>query len=238
MNPLQWFSRRQHSGLDAHQMQRRDALPPAQALDDTPLDQARMVVVDLETSGLNTQRDKVLSIGAVVVENAAVDMGSQYECTLYRADHRVTESVLIHGIAPSAIAQGTAPEDALLDFMEFSSQAVFLAFHAAFDQRMLSRSLKQDLGYRLQHCFIDVAEVAPMLCPDAQVGRGGLDDWQAYFGLINSQRHNAAADALATAEITLILLHKARMQGIHTLAELHARLGHWRKLKQARLGSL
>ena len=79
MNPLQWFSRRQHSGLDAHQLQRRDALPLAQALDDTPLDQGRMVVVDLETSGLNTQRDKVLSIGAVVIENAAVDMGSQYE---------------------------------------------------------------------------------------------------------------------------------------------------------------
>ena len=75
-----------------------------------------------------------------------------------------------------------------------------------------------------------------MLCPDAAVGRGGLDDWQAYFELSNTERHNAAADAMATAEIMLILLSKARAQGIHQLDELHNRLGHWRKLKRARLG--
>jgi len=157
---------------------------------------------------------------------------------LYRADHKVTESILIHGIPPSEIAEGIGAADALLDFMEFSGRCVFMAFHAGFDQRMLRRGLREDLGQRLQHSFIDIAEMAPMLCPDASIGRGGLDEWQTYFHLNNSQRHNAAADALATAEIALILLSKARAQGIHQLDELNIRLGHWRKLKRARLGGV
>lgn len=238
MSPLSWLPGRRRVQISDAQRKRRDQLPLPQALDKTALHETKLVVVDLETSGLDTQRDKVLSIGAVVIERGAVDMGTQYECTLYRADHKVTEAILIHGIPPSEVAQGMEPQDALLDFMEFAGECVFLAFHAGFDQRMLGRSLREDLGYRLQHKFIDVAEVAPMLCPDAKVGRGGLDDWQTYFQLNNSQRHNAAADALATAEMALILLSKARTQGIHDLVSLNTRLGHWRKLKRARLGSM
>ncbi|AQZ95746.1 PolC-type DNA polymerase III [Halopseudomonas phragmitis] len=238
MSPLAWFPRLRPCQLSPEQHARREALPPPQPLDDTPLSQTRLVVVDLETSGLNVQRDQILSIGAVVIEQGAIDMGSQYECTLYRANHQVTESVLIHGIAPSEIEQGMEAEDALLDFVEFAGESVFLAFHAAFDQRMLSRGLRQDLGYRLSHKFIDVAELAPMLCPEARVGRGGLDEWLDYFGLSISQRHNAAADALATAELTLILLSKARAKGINTLAQLNTCLGHWRRLRQARSASM
>lgn len=238
MNPLDWFSHKRAASLTEAQHARRAELPPAQALDGTALQDARLVVMDLETSGLDTRRDKVLSIGAVVIEQGAVDMGSQYECTLYRENHKVTETILIHGIAPSEIAEGMDAADALLDFMEFSGTCVFMAFHAGFDQRMLRRSLREDLGQRLQHAFIDIAEMAPMLCPGAEVGRGGLDEWQAHFRLLNSQRHNAAADALATAEIALILLSKARAQGISDLATLEKRLDHWRKLKRARLGGI
>lgn len=238
MNPLDWLSQKRGANLTEAQQARRDRLPPPQALDDTLLQDTRLVVMDLETSGLDTRRDKVLSIGAVVIEQGAIDMGTQYECTLYRENHQVTEAILIHGIPPSEIAEGMGAADALLDFMEFSGECVFLAFHAGFDLRMLRRGLREDLGQRLQHSFIDVAEMAPMLCPDAKVGRGGLDDWQSHFHLNNSQRHNAAADALATAEIALILLSKARVQGIHTLAELNARLSHWRRLRQARCGTI
>lgn len=238
MSPLSWMSGFRSGKLSDAQRLRRDELPAPQPLDDTPLDQLRLVVVDLETSGLNTQRDQVLSIGAVVIEDGAIDLGSQYECTLYRADQRVTESILIHGIAPSELARGTAPQDALLDFMEFADHCVFLAFHAPFDQRMLARSLRQELGVRLQHSFIDVAELAPMLYPDAEVGRGGLDDWLGYFRLNNSQRHHAAADALATAEIGLILLSRARAQGIATLAEISARLSDWRRIQRSRSNTL
>tara|TARA_R110000764_G_scaffold183185_1_gene268932 strand:+ start:40064 stop:40780 length:717 start_codon:yes stop_codon:yes gene_type:complete len=237
VNPLGWLPKRRADLLTDQQRQRCTQLPRAQPLDSTALAATRLVVVDLETTGLNVHRDRILSVGAVVIENNCIDLGSQYECTLYRENHQVSESILIHGIAPSAIAQGVDAADALLDFMTFSGECVFIACHAAFDQRMLLRGLRLDLGYKLRHKFLDVAELAPMLCPEANLPQGGLDDWQTYFGLQNSQRHNAAADALATAEIMLILLAKAKAQGLTSLAEVKSRLGQWRRLRHARVGS-
>ena len=92
--------------LSAEHLQRRVALSEPLAVDDRPLNQQRWVVLDLETSGLDLRRDQLLSIGAVVIEQGAIDFAQQFECTLHRADHRVSASVLIHGIAPSEIANG------------------------------------------------------------------------------------------------------------------------------------
>jgi len=237
VSPLGWLTRRPLQALSENQQQRCAQLPKPQRLDATLLGDTRLVVVDLETTGLNVHRDRILSVGAVVISDDCIDLGSQYECTLYREDHKVTESILIHGIAPSEIARGVDAADALLDFMDFAGECVFVAFHAAFDQRMLLRGLRLDLGYRLRHKFIDAAELAPMLFPEANLPQGTLDDWQRYFHLHNSQRHNAAADALATAEIMLILMARARSQGLLRLSDLKSRLSQWRRLRQARVGS-
>lgn len=232
MNALTWLTGRTPT-LDPQQVQRRERLPTPAPLDDTPLNVQRLVVVDLETSGLDMKRDQVLSIGAVVIENGAVDLGQQFECTLQCQDHKVSASVLIHGIAPSAVAAGLAPAEALLDFMEFLGDSPLLAFHAGFDQRMLGRALKQTLGLRLRHTFFDAAELAPMLCPQAGISQGGLDDWTAHFGLQVHQRHHASADALVTAELALILFSKARRQQLDSLHALEQRLNGWRRRQRA-----
>ena len=145
MSQFNWFTGRGPALLEA-QLDRRIGLAGPAALDHRPLGEQRLVVLDLETSGLDMQRDQLLSIGAVVIENGAIDFSQQFECTLQRLDHKVGPSVLIHGIAPSQIANGVEPAEALLDFMEFVGDSPLLAFHAQFDQRMLSRALKQTMG--------------------------------------------------------------------------------------------
>ncbi len=228
MRPFTWLNGRKPL-LTHAQLQRSENLATATVLDERTLQQQRFVVVDLETSGLNMRRDLVLSIGAVVIDNSAIDLSQQFECTLQREGHQASASTLIHGIAPSAIAMGEAPAEALLDFMEFVGDSPLLAFHAEFDQRMLARALKQSLGLRLQHTFIDVAEIAPLLCPKANVGNAGLDGWSQHFGLQVQQRHHASADALVTAELALILLSKARQQGLDSLPRLLHQLNSRRR---------
>lgn len=228
MNTFTWLTGR-NPVLTEEQLQRRDKLATASVLDERTLQQQRFVVLDLETSGLNMRRDLVLSIGAVVIENAAIDLSQQFECTLQREGHQASPSTLIHGIAPSEIAEGEAPAEALLAFMEFVGDSPLLAFHAEFDQRMLARALKQSLGVRLQHTFVDVAEIAPLLCPKATVGNAGLDGWTEHFGLQVHQRHHASADALVTAELALILLSKARQQGLDSLPTLLQQLNSRRR---------
>lgn len=231
---MPWFNLR-GPVLDLDQLQRRDQLPAPAAPAPCPLNQQRLVVLDLETSGLDMRRDIVLSIGAVVIENGGVNLGDQFESTLLRPAQKISESVLIHGIAPSELEAGDDPVEALLDFMEFVGDSPVLAFHAGFDQRMLARALKQAIGYKLRHAFIDVAELAPMLCPDNRPRQNGLDQWCNHFGLQVLQRHHASADALATAELALILFSKARRQGLDSVEALTLRLANWRQRQQANM---
>ena len=231
-----WFNPRGPK-LPPEQQQRLDELPPALPPAAVPLRQQRMVVLDLETTGLHLKRDLVIAIGAVVIEDGAIDYAQQFECTLCR-QVKVTESVLIHGIAPSELANGLPPAEALLSFMEFAADSVVLAFHSPFDERMLGRALKRELGYSLNHTFLDVADLAPMLFPEAMIHRGGLDHWLDYFKIHIPQRHNASADAMATAEIALILLNRAKRMGLTSMDELAQRLRCWQRARKAAFNSI
>ena len=56
--------------------------------------------------------------------------------------------------------------------------------------------------------------------PDHARKRQALDDWTALFGIDNLERHNAAADAAATAQLLLALLARAGAQGVRRVADL------------------
>ena len=219
-------------GLNAQQQARLQQLAAPKALGEHSLREQRWVVLDLETSGLNLNRDQVLSIGAVVIEDGAIDLSQAFERTLLRPDNPLSPSMLLHELGPAAIAAGSDPVDALLDFMDFVGDSPVLAFHAPFDQHMLTRALKDSLGYRLQHVFMDVAALAPMFCPQVNLREAGLDQWINHFNLQVEDRHNASADALATAELALILFSRARAQGIDSPLALQQRLNQWQRRKQ------
>ncbi|CAI8753186.1 DNA polymerase III subunit epsilon [Pseudomonas sp. IT-196MI5] len=219
--------------LPAHLQHRLDQLPTAAGLSECSLREQRWVVLDLETTGLNLNKDHVLSIGAVVIEDGAIDFRQQFERTLQYPQVKLGPSVLIHGIGPSAIAAGSDPAEALLDLMEYIADSPVLAFHAPFDQHMLGRALKDHLGFKLQHTFLDVADIAPLLCPQAHIREAGLDDWIDWFKLEVFERHHASADALATAELALILFSRARQQQIHSPLNLQQRLSQRKRRQQA-----
>lgn len=219
--------------LSAHLQHRLEQLPTAADLAQCSLREQRWVVLDLETTGLNLNKDHVLSIGAVVIEDGAIDFRQQFERTLQYPQVKLGPSVLIHGIGPSAIAAGSDPAEALLDLMEYIGDSPVLAFHAPFDQHMLGRALKDHLGFKLQHPFLDVADIAPLLCPQAHIREAGLDDWIDWFKLEVFERHHASADALATAELMLILFSRARQQQIHSPLNLQQRLNQWKRRQQA-----
>jgi len=234
MNLFEWLRPRPPKPTLEHRDKQRLAnLAPVAALSEDSLRKQRWVVFDLETSGLNMSRDQVLSIGAVVIEDGAIDLSQQFERTLLRIDHKLSPAVLIHGLGPSAIAAGSEPVQALLDFMEFVGNSPLLAFHAPFDQHMLGRALKESLDYRLEHRFFDVAEIAPMLFPQANLRQAGLDDWTAFFGLQAEERHNASADALVTAELAMMLFSHARRQQIDSPAQLDQSLSQWRRRQRS-----
>ncbi|MGP4842782.1 3'-5' exonuclease [Marinobacter sp. 1Y8] len=208
-----------------------DHLPAPEKLDNRRLDSVRLIVLDLETTGLNVQKDDVIAIGAIGIECQRIQYRDQFDLILRRPELDISKTVLIHGIGNEALAGGHELDDTLKQLLHWMQGSVILAFHAAFDQRFLEKTLRQTLGYTRKHEWLDVAEVLPAVFPDAQLKDGRLDSWIEFFDLDISERHNAAADAMATAELALIAFSQAAKKNVVTLCELNDKVRYTRRLK-------
>lgn len=232
MSFFSWFSK--CPSLNHQQQHQLERLKQLKRRTMQPLQQQRLVIVDVETSGLNMLKDKILSIAAIVIEQGAIQLKHTFNCTLNRESIGVTPSILLHRISPSQLAEGVHPVDALLAFWQFVGDSPLFAFHAEFDKRMLQRESKELLNFKPETKFYDVAEIAPLLESIENSKTMHLDDWVDYFKLTNLQRHTAQADALVTAELLLILLRRAKNQAVTEFSQLDGCIYNKRKrMKQS-----
>lgn len=219
------FNRLRQPTLDATSLGRRDALRKQRVDLEQPLADMRWVVVDVETGGLDAERDPLLSIGAVAIEAGRIVFQSSLEVGLRQPQSTAASNILIHGISGSEQLAGEAPHTAMLDWLEFAQGAPCVAFHAAFDQAVLRREVQTQLGLPSKAPWFDAAVVAPLLFPDAAPHCRHLDDWLAHFGIAAYARHGALADACATAELWLVLLAVGQRENIVTARQLQRLLG-------------
>jgi len=188
--------------------------------EDLAIDTARLVVADVETSGLDPRRDHLLAIGAVAVTGQSLKPGDGYAAIVAQSEPTANDSVVIHGIGPQMQAQGTEPEEALIAFLEYCGKDTLIGFHAGFDRTVLDRATREVLGVRLLNRWIDLAWLLPALFPEHEDLRGGLDAWLTVFNLRAKVRHRAAYDAFVTAELLLTALQRARQRGMATVVAL------------------
>jgi len=186
----------------------------------TPLTEAQFVVVDVESSGLDARRDRLLAVGACALKRGRLDVGSSFERVIYQEQVSSKANILVHGIAPTEQAAGEPAEEALMDFLELAAAHVLVAYHAPFDRIMLDRATREHLGVRFANRWIDLAYLAPALVPEARLPRASLDEWFQYFKIYVRARHRAIDDVHATGELMLILLSRARARGMLTIGEL------------------
>jgi DNA polymerase-3 subunit epsilon len=185
--------------VDAYEKQRR----PNREI---PALATTFVVADVETSGLNPFRDRLLSIGAVIVRDGRIDLGHAFESVLRQPAPSDEHNILVHGIDGTTQMGGQDPVEVLAAFLAFAGCAPVVGYHVDFDRIMIERAMRRVLRIRPHNDWIDLAQVLPALFPErARMGRG-LDYWAALFGIENPARHNALADAFATAQLLQIAL--------------------------------
>ncbi len=168
----------------------------------------RLVVVDVETTGLDLARDTLISIGAVAVVNGRIALGENFSVVLQQDKASQRENILIHGISGKEQRDGVAPADALLAFLEYLGKSPLVAFHAVFDETMIRRAMRSHLGLKFKHRWLDIAYVLPVLWSETRLRT--LDEWAEHFSIYNENRHNAVADALATAQLLLVTIAALR----------------------------
>jgi DNA polymerase-3 subunit epsilon len=196
-----------------------------------PADTGRWLVLDVESSGLDPSSDRLLALAAVALRfdgrRAWIDLADSFEAVLRQPAPDAPpdrSNILVHGIGVAAQGRGAKPAAVLSGFEAFAGSAPLLGFHVEFDRRLIDRAMQAALGRRPGNRWLDIADIAAVLRP--HWGARTLDDCLRACGIECMQRHQAAADTLATAELLLHLLPAARAEGvadIHGLSRLAAR---------------
>ena len=175
----------------------------------------RWVVLDTETSGLDPGKDRLLAIGAVAVDGAGIRLDDSFEVVLRVEPDSNNGNVAIHGIGHEAQSAGTPAREALSAFAAFVADAPCAGFHCEFDRVVLAQCAR-GAGVALpMPRWLDLAQLAAAVVPDGyRRSSRSLDDWLTAFDIDVVARHNAAGDALATAELLLRLRTLAAAQRI------------------------
>ena len=184
---------------------------------------SRLVVVDVETTGLRPYQDRLLAIGAVAVTNGLIRLGDSFEATIRQDEPSTPENILVHGIDGTTQTSGVDASDALVRFLEFAREAPLVGFHADFDRVFVTRAMRKALRAKPRNPWLDLADLAPALFPEHAESARTLDDWTAAFGIENAARHQALADAVATAQLLQVVLARASQLGASRFADLAAR---------------
>lgn len=192
------------------------------------VEQQRWVVLDVETTGLDTERAELLAIAAVAVhrrgEQLLLAAADSFEAVLRHdskdAPDAARANVLLHGIGLGEQRRGGDPAAVLRAFADWAEGAPLMGFHVGFDRRMLQRACSRFApDVALAGPWIDIEALAAISQPS--VPRGALDDWLARYHIPCAMRHQAAADTVATAELLLHLWPQVR----ETLPPRHRRGG-------------
>ncbi len=185
-----------------------------------PHSASRYVVADVETTGLSMDKDRLISIGAVAVNNGLIDFNDAFEVVLRQSEVSTTANILIHGIGGSAQTEGVDPAQALIAFLQYLGKAPLVAYHARFDQAMIEKAMLEYLGLKLGQEWIDLAWVMPDVVREHELEEEGLDDWLKMFDIENIQRHNAVSDAYATAKLFQVAIARGFQYGLNSPADL------------------
>ncbi len=182
-----------------------------------PLADLAYTVFDTETTGLEPANgDEIIQFGAVRILNGRLLQQENFDQLV---DPRVplkAASIAIHGITDSMLLGQPTIDLVLPAFRDFCSDTVLVGHNVAFDMRFLE--LKEaPLGIRFEHPVLDTLLPSAVAHPNQQ--SHSLEAIMQRLGIDMDQRHNALADATATAKVFLRLLPALAEQGITTLGQ-------------------
>ena len=174
---------------------------------DLPLEGATYVVLDVETTGLNTRTDEIIEIGAVRIENG-VEVGEFSE--LINPGRPVPERVVeITGITGAMLRDKRTLMEVMPEFAKFCEGAVLVAHNASFDMSFFRRAFRQ-AGLPFDFCIVDTLALVRSQYPQLKTHKLGNMCKQLGISLLNA--HRAVHDARATGLMLVKVLSEVIAQ--------------------------
>ena len=164
-----------------------------------------LIAVDLETTGFDPERDRIIEIGAVRVRLTpdGVEPGERFSTFVDPGRDVGAAITRLTGIQDEDLVGAPSVADAIGRFAAFAGVATFVGHNVGFDLAFLERN-----GFAPGSERLDTAELASMLLPEAPsyaLQRLAADD-----GIVPAAAHRALDDALTCAAVLAGLAARAR----------------------------
>ncbi|MDP3466264.1 MAG: 3'-5' exonuclease [Sulfuricurvum sp.] len=173
-----------------------------------------VVVFDTETTGLNTKKDAVLSIGAVKIKGDKILTSQSFEVFLKPSKEISVESIKIHHIRPCDLEHAIEPLEGVKKFLEFIGNRPLVGYYLEFDMAMMNRLIKPWLGVTLPNKQIEVSglyfDKKIALIPQGNIDLR-FDTILRDLNIPRMGQHNALNDAIMTAMVYIKLQHTLKL---------------------------
>jgi len=178
----------------------------------------RFVVFDQETTGLNPESDRIVSIGAVAVRGGEILLDDVFE-EVVRVNI-ATPAVLVHGILPEDSRHGRDISEAIPEFLDYIGEDVLVGHHVGFDRAIL-RVAANRLGRTVSNVILDTMRIALALQDAGALSLEDgfeLDMLCGHFNIVPHDRHTAPGDAYLTAQVFVRLQRLCDRHGLDVTA--------------------
>jgi len=181
------------------------------------LNETEFVVLDIEAMTIAAHTPRIIDLAAYRVRAGTILDDFQ---TLINPGNPVSGFIsALTGITNDMLRTAPAFAEVAHSWLDFAGDAVLVAHNATFDVPLLNQEIGRVFpGYRMRNAELCTVNLARRIVssPDGHK----LDSLANHFAIPIDQRHRAAGDARATAEILLRLLAEVEQHGVTTLAQL------------------
>lgn len=183
------------------------------------------IVLDIETTGFNSETDLILSMGWVNISNNMIDLGSAKHLYLNNDSQINAETAVINHITPQMLEEGVPIHDAMMTFFEQAKGKVIVAHACLMEENFINQYLQKSYGLApLPLLWLDT------LCLEKNMEKAisnhqevnlTLAATRERYGLPEYNSHNALADAVSTAELLLAQQKRLAPNSSVTLGNLY-----------------
>ncbi|SFP54852.1 3'-5' exonuclease [Pseudomonas borbori] len=180
---------------------------------DTPLEQAPLLALDVETTGLDSRRDSIVSLGLVPFDLRRIRCREASYWVVKPLCELNSQSVTFHHITHSDILSAPALDAVLEPLLTAMAGKIMVVHYRNIERGFLDQAVRHLLGEGLHFPVIDTMQLEARLHPRQRrpgwlrqmLGKQSvsirLADSRLRYGLPLYQAHHALTDALATAEL-------------------------------------